>query len=391
MNRFLLVMLLAACGSKKPASSPDASPAARAAPPDATSPDAAPADAGPLRLGEREVEIEWHDHKARLRAFMPTDWIASHGAGSFRPAQEYPLWYPLISFAFGGYSCQGECKDSDFERERDALLGRALESAARPNFGTGRPELDAVRLEITELDKGALPGGGYVAWRVRRPANLAKEVDGPYFEGIEALCARFRKGDDFYIHVSVRIPRSDEERYWPLLLDACRQSEVMPPPPIAEREVVLRRRQQELTVRAWMPAGFVAAGEGSFAAKADEPSPKITFAVTDCPAECTAADVETLRARALEAAKTPDPARPDVTASVSDVEKGSLPGGAFAAWRVQKYYATEGTHFEGFEAFCVRGRKGDPFLLTVNVRIPTADKTIYQAALLEGCRRSELE
>lgn len=232
MTRTLCLLLLAiGCGNKETDPAPTAtSPERRRSglqrevdgaprPVDAAPPDAAP----PMfQLEERDVPIERHEMKATLRARIPTGWVDDRG--TFKPVQENEgLWQPGVSFGFGGYYCEGECRDSDFERERDGLLAHVKESEQAPNI-TSDPAMNAVRLDVTDLEKGPIPGGGCVAVAVRKPANLPKEVDGPYFEGSKIVCSRFRKGDPHYIYCSARLPVAADQRYWPLLVDACKQT-----------------------------------------------------------------------------------------------------------------------------------------------------------------------
>jgi hypothetical protein len=234
----LALAVVVGCGKADPASSND-QPKARTAEEPASDPpsaevaepgEPAPVDPGEqapaeLRLEDRTFTIARRDQEASLRAPVPVGWRESKTSTgiSFAPTTELPgIWQPQLSFEVGGYSCSGGCEDADFERERDALLERVADTLARPNRNTGKPELDELQLDVSELDKGDLAGGAFVVHRVAIPAG----VEGPYFEGIQATCSRYRAGDKLYFAARVRIPRAGEQDLWPLLLDACKGAEV---------------------------------------------------------------------------------------------------------------------------------------------------------------------
>jgi hypothetical protein len=179
------------------------------------------ARSGPAEIEARSLTIERGRRRATVRTQLPADW--EEDRGGFQPPTEVEgIWQPRFGVAFGDFSCTGGCKDEDFERERDGVLERAKDRLAGPNLNTGKPELDELRLEVTEIEKGELPGGGYVAHRVAIPEG----VEGPYFEGINATCSRFRSGDDGYIVATVRIPKVAEKEVGSLLLDACKAAEI---------------------------------------------------------------------------------------------------------------------------------------------------------------------
>jgi hypothetical protein len=233
---FLTVSIAVGCDKKETAEQADkdeakksadaAEPKKSAGPSEAKDRSGTPAreeavQSGPPKLEERSFTIERGNRQATVRAPIPAGWEEDRG-GFKPPAEVEGMWQPRLSVAFGGYSCTGGCRDEDFERERDAVLEGAKERLARPNRNTGKPELDELRLEVTEVEKGELPGGGYVAYRVEVPQG----VEGPYFQGIDATCSRFRTGEYGYIVSSVRIPKVAEEDLWPLLLDACKGADI---------------------------------------------------------------------------------------------------------------------------------------------------------------------
>jgi hypothetical protein len=232
MRRVLIALLLpqvaAACAKKDEAAAPTPRAAADAAPatppppppPPPSPPDAALPDAGPPTLETRTTHIEWHDLKADLTVQVPVGWVES-SPGHFRPAGAPSMSGPYISFAFGGYACAGECKDKDFLRELNSLIDRKKANLEKPNISSD-PALDAVRLDVTEIDKGTIPDGRFVAYEVKRPAG----VEGPYYLGKTILCSRFRKGDKFYIYASAAVHENADQAFWPLLVEACKTAQI---------------------------------------------------------------------------------------------------------------------------------------------------------------------
>lgn len=217
MIRTLLLLIAILAGCKDSGTSSDPSPPAE---PDPEVRDKS-VDAAPAGRVEREVIIERSGKKAVVKLRVPASWEAR--PDGFREPEPYQgIWPSSVSARFGGYSCSGSCQDADFERELAALIDRERDRLATPNKNTGDPARDAVRLEVTELARGELKNGQFVAHRVRKPGDL----EGPYFEGSSATCAYFRPGDEFYVEVRVTATRASEADLFDDLLAACKDARV---------------------------------------------------------------------------------------------------------------------------------------------------------------------
>lgn len=177
------------------------------------------ADTGP-RMSTRTVELERGQGEATAVVEVPSTWNES-SPGNFRQPDPFDgIWPSHIAVALGGYSCQGSCTDDDFERAMAKLFAGRHEHLATPNLNTGDPEKDALRLEVTELSSGEIENGRFVGHEVRKPEG----VTGPYFEGSQALCARFRPGDKYYLVTSVAANVGAEDEWFDDLVAACKQA-----------------------------------------------------------------------------------------------------------------------------------------------------------------------
>ena len=111
------------------------------------------------------------------------------------------------------------CSAANVAQVMAGLVESVKSSAARPNYNTGDPKLDAMRMDVAVLEEGKLPGGGpFVALRVTRGAGWA----GPNLDQLLAVCALV--GPDFYVLTTARIGLVDEQPLWPLLLEACKST-----------------------------------------------------------------------------------------------------------------------------------------------------------------------
>ncbi len=147
-----------------------------------------------------------------MRARVPSGWVGS--GQSFRPPTETD-GYPVLELDI---TCNGMCSAEALPNNLAALVKGTATGAARPNFNTGDPALDAVRLDVAVVDEGTWKDGGYQAVRVTKPAGLS----GPYREELVARCARVHPTQPVFVHAFVRAPLSAEKTLWPLLLEACK-------------------------------------------------------------------------------------------------------------------------------------------------------------------------
>ena len=230
--RALAFSLVALCSCSKKESAPAKSSGSagsakvEAAPP----PIDAAIDAGfavwPATLEDRTVSIEWHDMKATLTARVPVGWI-SRSAGSFTiedGGNPSPM-QPSISYSFGGISCDGECDDKDMQKSMADLWKSIDKGFAQVSYNSGNERMDNMKLDVKTLDEGAFTDGKYKAGRykgvkITRPAD-AQDVPA-FLERLEATCSRHRKGDKYYVVVTVVMPQQYEQTLWPLMLEACK-------------------------------------------------------------------------------------------------------------------------------------------------------------------------
>lgn len=221
----LVLVLAAACGEKKqepaataPQKTTTTTPAAPASPPiNAARPDAEFA-VWPATLEDRPLDLEWHSMKTTLTARVPVGWVGNGGSFTI-PAPSPRPGQPKVSYAFGNRSCSGECDDEDIQKNMAEMWAGYVEGLATPNRNTGDPKLDAMRLDVKVLEEGELPDGKYMAVRVTRPAGLAAPS---FLDRLTATCARHRKGDAFYVLMTVSAGLELESTLWPLLLEACK-------------------------------------------------------------------------------------------------------------------------------------------------------------------------
>jgi hypothetical protein len=172
----------------------------------------APRAAAPPHVETREIDVKHFDDLALVRARVPSDWV---GTGqSFAPPTPTD-GYPVLELDI---TCNGGCDAKSLPPNMTALVKSTATGAARPNYNTGDPALDAVRLDVAVVDEGDSQDGVYQAVRVTKPAS----VTGPYRDEFVARCARLHGDQSAFVYAFVRAPVSAEKTFWPLLLEACK-------------------------------------------------------------------------------------------------------------------------------------------------------------------------
>jgi hypothetical protein len=220
MRVSVLLPILLACGEKKSApESPPPTPAPNQAPVDAVTPDAFAA--WPATLEDRPLALEWHSMKTSLTVRVPVGWVnrgPNERSGTYTIPTDNPSpMQPSISYSFGNRSCSGVCDATDIKKNV-AEMWAAVEKSWG-TYGTGSPDLEAVKFDVKVLEKGAFPDGSFKAAKITRPAGSPVPA---YMDRLQGVCERFRKTDDFYIHVTIIAPLEYETTLWPLLLEACK-------------------------------------------------------------------------------------------------------------------------------------------------------------------------
>lgn len=210
----LLVMVLVSCNtpSNKAAAPPrDAAPGVKAEAPRPPQPPAAPV------LEAREIALD--DGKVKVKAKIPSGFTASGGSTTFwSPVEATSIIRPSVQI---DHTCGGVCSAENVATVLAKLVNDAKASAARPNLNTGDPKLDAMRMDVTVLEEGKLPGSGpFVALRVTRGAGW----EGPNLDQLLAVCAV--AGADYVVITQARIGLVDEKPLWPLLVESCKATAI---------------------------------------------------------------------------------------------------------------------------------------------------------------------
>jgi hypothetical protein len=200
----LLSLILAACANAE-------SPAPAPAPP-------AVAVAAPMALESRSFVAQGGGLRVPIKIRVPARWVVRAERELVPPDEAEADGVALDFWA----TCDGDCTPDKLAARLRALVDDAPAKASRPNLNTGNAELDAVRLDVKTVEKGTLPGGGFVVYRVGKPAG----VSGPYFEGLAALCARRKEGADTFVVATVMARADKEKTIGPVLLEACKTWEI---------------------------------------------------------------------------------------------------------------------------------------------------------------------
>ncbi|HKE18153.1 MAG TPA: hypothetical protein VKB80_24920 [Kofleriaceae bacterium] len=98
-----------------------------------------------------------------------------------------------------------------------------IDGKARPNINTGDPAMDAVRLDVAEVERGKLADGVFRVARVTRPAGL----EGPYREELVACCVRGARGQPA-VAAQAWAPIAREAELGPVVVAACKGFEILP-------------------------------------------------------------------------------------------------------------------------------------------------------------------
>jgi len=164
---------------------------------------------------DREIEVSHAGGSARLRVTLPASWTTE--ATSIVLRDEYQEAIAGIQFTV---ICDAQCSDDDIARLPHAV-DEAIAARARPNVGTGDPEMDAVRLDVADVERAVVPGGHVRVVRVTRPAGL----EGPYREQLYAVCARAKLGAKAVI-AQAWAPLAREGELGPVITHACKTFEI---------------------------------------------------------------------------------------------------------------------------------------------------------------------
>jgi hypothetical protein len=216
----LALAVLATCGKTEPAA-PKAPAATEPAPKPPAATEPAPKPPAPAQPAPelRELTVTSAGSTAKVRVKVPASWRAEASGAGVRNA--YGEQVAGIGFTV---TCDGSCAAAELPGHLARLVGAAPESEARPNYNTGDPKLDAVRLDVEKLDEGDLPDGKRIVLRVRKPAGL----EGPYPQGLVAVCARLHPARDRFVVAHARVALEAEKEWATAATEACRTFEVLP-------------------------------------------------------------------------------------------------------------------------------------------------------------------
>src|SRR5262245_54951344 len=153
--------------------------------------------------------------QATVRVAVPAAWVPRNSSAVLE--NEYREAIAGVQFTI---ICNAGCTDADLAR-MPAIVDGTIERRARPNVNTGDPALDAVRLEIADVDGGALPDGTFRVARVRKPAGKSW----PIADQLVAVCVRGRRGGKV-IAVQAWAPLEREQELGPVLVAAGKGFEI---------------------------------------------------------------------------------------------------------------------------------------------------------------------
>jgi hypothetical protein len=115
-------------------------------------------------------------------------------------------------------------KASEEDISRFAVVADStVDGKARPNINTGDPAMDAVRLDVTAIDRGGLADGVFRVARITRPAGL----EGPYREELVAVCVRGASRQPA-VAAQAWAPIAREAELGPVIVAACKGFEILP-------------------------------------------------------------------------------------------------------------------------------------------------------------------
>lgn len=181
----------------------------------APSPASAPEKQGAAGVREMAVPSSSGGHDVKVRARLPASW-------SQRPRSivlENEAREAIAGVQFD-ILCEAPCTDEDIARFA-AVVDSSIESWVRPNVTTGDAKMDAVRLDLTLVEKGELPDGRFLVARVARPPGL----EGPYRDELVAVCVRGRRGEAA-IAAQGWAPLARESELGPIVVEACKTFEI---------------------------------------------------------------------------------------------------------------------------------------------------------------------
>jgi hypothetical protein len=164
---------------------------------------------------DREIEVSHAGGSARLCVTLPAGWTTE--ATSIVLRDEYQEAIAGIQFTV---ICDAQCSAADIARLPHAV-DEAIATRARPNVGTGDPEMDAVRLDVADVERAVVPGGHIRVVRVTKPAGL----EGPYREQLYAVCARAKLGAKAVI-AQAWAPLARKGELGPVIVHACKTFEI---------------------------------------------------------------------------------------------------------------------------------------------------------------------
>jgi hypothetical protein len=176
----------------------------------------APADAGPPVEVKEFDAIDKQTWGLKIRAAVPAGWVErSPGAWLDQSGKSETM----INF---GVACdQAPCNKKTLPAQVAPIIDGALRKAAQLNIDPAY--WDGGLPQVTVLERGELPGGLFVAYKVVPPPGLP----GAPVEGLRAVCAKYRDGDEFIAVATVKAEWAEEQRRWPVLLDACKRFEII--------------------------------------------------------------------------------------------------------------------------------------------------------------------
>jgi hypothetical protein len=225
MRRTVLIglALTFGCGKSEPKPEPKPAPVKPEPPEPVTKPAAPPVDAAPpAPTGPKQVEVKLEPSvgtPVKVRVKVPGDFTATPYGASAK--NQYGEAESGVDFTV---TCDGECTPAKLPDVLAKLVAHGPESASKPNFNTGDPKLDAVRLDVATLDHGDIPGGKFIVYRVTKP----KDLEGPYREAYHALCGKMLPGNDRFIYAQAWTSIAAEKTVGPAIVEACKTFELLP-------------------------------------------------------------------------------------------------------------------------------------------------------------------
>jgi len=144
------------------------------------------------------------------------------GTERWRPAGTHDFFGPSIELSV---SCGGMCDAAKIPENIDKELASFLDTSARPNINSGKPELDAIRANVRKVGEGAMgTGGKWMAVRITYPKDMKNAQ--MYKPKLVAVAYHHPTGKDFYLLARASAPVEEEKGLWPVMLASIKSAAV---------------------------------------------------------------------------------------------------------------------------------------------------------------------